>query len=191
MDSREATRLGVGVTLGVLLISQPLLGAIGFYFFVRKMTADAVRTTNVVFASTAFLIMFIGASGCRWAGSPPPQPGKLSVRLIAAVVVSACWLSGAVGLFRRSRIAWAASAIGAAGPVCVCLTGLVDLGAVYISPDADMQRMQRLGLAGYIVELLLVSVIVCVIFLMSAWLVAGLLCKRKELTQDQPSAIAQ
>src|ERR1035441_2915068 len=92
--------------------------------------AKIVRQVNVLCASYALLVCIGVASGCRWAGSPPPRPHPPITFLELAVgALVLCWFAGAVALFYCKRLAWVASLVCAGALACA----FADIGTRMLS----------------------------------------------------------
>ena len=88
------------------------------------------RIANLLFSACALLVALGAWLGWRWAGSPPRGPALDSGVLTIIVGLAACWVTSAIGLFFRSRVAWVGSVIGAGLSVCAC--GALLVGAAWV-----------------------------------------------------------
>ena len=94
------------------------------------------RIANLIFATLALLVTAMSELGCRWAGSPPSRPhGQSTFREILVDLIALCWITGAVGLFYRKRVAWICSLIGVAASACGSATALATFLWLSVKPD--------------------------------------------------------
>src|ERR1700690_52919 len=106
--------------------------------------AKIVRLVNVLCASYALLVCIGIASGCGWAGSPPPRhrpPLTLLELALGALVL--CWFAGAVALFYRKRLAWAVSVVGAGALGSAFAAIWIGMARFYVHPTDEELKLLR------------------------------------------------
>jgi hypothetical protein len=141
--------------------------------------AKIVRQVNVLCASYALLVCIGVASGCRWAGSPPPRPHPPITFLELAVgALVLCWLAGAVALFYRKRLAWVASLVGAGALACAFAAIWVSMARFYVHPiDEELKLLRGMDVsAGSVIAL----GVLFALFALCLALFIGLLWTRKD-----------
>ena len=106
-----------------------------------------MRIANLVMASLA--VMFFAGEwvnlewvGSEWAGKPPFEPPPLDAWTFLRGLIVLIWLSGAIGLFYRRKLALVGSLVGLGS--CALLFGRILVIALWLFafPDAEMKKIQ-------------------------------------------------
>jgi len=131
-------------------VVAPIAGVSILLFNLRKMTTRAINIMNLVLAMGTVLLTITAMSSRLWADLPPPKPNhSTSVLELVTVLIVFIWISGAVGLFFRKRLAWIGSVIGVGASISVIAAGLLVAIAVYFYPGDAGTRAKEFGTAGY------------------------------------------
>jgi hypothetical protein len=139
---------------------------------------------NLILASLALLVCFMGEAGCHSAlSSLPPHPhGPITIREVVQDALVICWFAGAVGLFYRKRIAWWLGSLIGIGATA-CFFGAL-LGAAVWScffPDASMERLKDHGSVVYAMALVFLFGQFSLLVAVSLGLFVGLFRMRRDL----------
>jgi hypothetical protein len=141
--------------------------------------AKIVRVVNVLCAAYALLVCIGIASGCRWAGSPPPRPRPPITFLELTVgLLVLCWFAGTVALFYRKRLAWVVSVVGAGALAGASAAIWVGMARFYVHPTGEELELLR-GMdvsAGSVIAL----GVLFALFALCLGLFIGLLWTRKD-----------
>jgi hypothetical protein len=112
------------------------------------------RVGNLVMACLAVLLFASGWAdwgwaGFGWQGKPPFEPPPLDAWTFLQGFIVLCWLSGAIGLFYRKKLALISSLIGL-GAFALLFGGMLASALwLFAFPTAELQKMERTGGYGF------------------------------------------